>query len=170
MICFTSSTPPIQQGDFLITHYDHTWLIEILEHAASQAQSPIPSQDIAMAIEHHLQNSPMQALTLPQIGQKITHSLRALGHHQIADHIQVIPPQVPIDLAVLAQVSPGSLFLNTAIEQEISYLAQQGITRFQLIHQLDCAQTLSPTKRWSSTTQTILHELRATVEHFSQEK
>lgn len=163
MISFKNNRPLLQNGYCVFSDYDLSWLVSVLQEAASSAGTHLPfKEEIAAGVLQYLENNcPLHAVPLDYLFERMRNLLNQIGLPLIANHLRKQPPPVDIELDALAEKSPLPLFFYTELRERMENLRSKGLTSYHFSGATRCSYALGDRQRACPTQQRALDELNA---------
>lgn len=133
MICLPARLPLIQVGTCEVAHYGPRWIEGSIERAAREAghETWIFAEDVAQGVIQYLRDLfPGSSIALADLFERIGATLRAIGFHDVAEHLRVEPPPVEISLSEIARrAAPGfDLLFFRLLDERIAQLRTDGVS------------------------------------------
>ncbi|QQL46159.1 hypothetical protein [Sulfuriroseicoccus oceanibius] len=166
MIAIPNQLPPLKVGDLVLISYETDWLKECILQAAEEAGHPDwwPAVDVARGIRNYLQNHfTGPAITLAELFDKLSATLKQIGCSSIASHLRVTPPPVSLSLHALAIDTDSKLELLffQSLHKQLSSFREQGFTSFRFDGLKPCVKHLRSAKQWRKDCQQLASDITA---------
>lgn len=153
MIAINRQRPLLRIGHYCITDYDETWFAQALDDATQRMGGDLTPfrNELLKAISYYLEEiCGLQVLPLEILHARIKNMLKQIGMNNLAQHWQLTPPPITINLNNLAEGSPYPLFFFTQLQNELKKLRHSGIEDCIFANIRECVLTLESATRWTS--------------------
>ncbi|MBR3927099.1 MAG: hypothetical protein IKJ58_10075 [Akkermansia sp.] len=163
MISFKNKRPLLQNGYCVFSDYDLSWLVNVLQEAATEAGTTLPfKEEIAAGILMYLENNcPLHAVPLDYLFERMRNLLNQIGLPLIAAHLRKQTPPIDIELDTLAAEAPLPLFFYTELRRRMDNLRDKGLTNYHFSGKTRCSFALGDRRRACPTQRQALAELNA---------
>ncbi len=163
MISFKNKRPLLQNGYCVFSDYDLSWLVNVLQEAATEAGTTLPfKEEIAAGVLMYLENNcPLHAVPLDYLFERMRNLLNQIGLPLIAAHLRKQTPPIDIELDTLAAEAPLPLFFYTELRRRMDNLRDKGLTNYHFSGKTRCSFALGDRRRACPTQRQALAELNA---------
>ena len=153
MICLASYMPLLRVGGHEVVHYEAGWLEHVIQQAAAAAGHHAwwPAADVARGVIQYLRDRFEQnAITLQDLFQRVSQTLRHIGFPEIAGQIHLEAPPVDLCLLELAREAEGLEFaFYGRLAGEMKTLREDGVRCIRASNLRAAISELSATRKWN---------------------